>query len=100
MGNLCAEPQHKGGQKVITMTGDLKSAKTPSDTAATVGVTTPPQPAPVTPEVKGQQEVASTAAIAQVFEVTPPIAEKPVEPKVTAPQTVLEVKKATVVQEQ
>ena len=91
MGNMCAEPQHKGGQKVIAMAGDLKSAKMPSDTAATVGVTTPPQPAPVTLEVKGQQEVVSTA---------PPVVEKSVEPEVAAPQTVLEVKKATVVQEQ
>lgn len=83
MGNLCAEPQHKGGQKVLAVAGDLKSAKTPSDTAATVNAM-PPQPVPVTPKINEQQVVASAAATAQAIEA-PPIVENSVVPEVPAP---------------
>ena len=89
MGNACGEPQHQGGQKAVPLAvaGDLKSAKTPSDTAATAKAM-PPQPAPVTPKVEEKQAVATPAPTAQVKEA-PPIVEKSVEAEASAPHDAL-----------
>lgn len=93
MGNACGEPQHQGGQKVLAVAaGDLKGAKTPSDTAATVN-TMPPQPTPVTPKIEENQVVVSPAPTAQVKDAQL-IVEKSVEPEVPAPQDMLKAKAA------
>lgn len=92
MGNACGEPQHQGGQKALpaAVAGNLKSAKTPSDTAATAKAM-PPQPAPVTPKVDEKQAVATPAPAAQVKEA-PPIVEKSVKAEAPALQDVLKAK--------